>query len=140
MSLKFEKVLPDDTQIEKLFSILKNRRYSISHKNMPLFNEHKNFVNNNPYLEWYLIYKNESVFGSVYINHDNSIGLNLIMDYFKKDIKEIIQHIKDMHKPLTEKKSIRRGDFFINISPKNKKLIKILKEINKNEIQRSFNI
>ena len=138
MYLKFEKIIPNQSQIEELFSMLKHRRYSISHKNMPLFSEHNNFVQNNPYIVWYLIYKNKSGFGSVYINHDNSIGLNIIMDYSFEEIKKILQFIKKYHNPLPEKKSLRRGDFFINVSTKNKKLIKILREINKNEIQCSF--
>ena len=50
MSLKFEKILPNKTQINALYLILKNRNYSISHKCLPNFEEHETFVKQNPYI------------------------------------------------------------------------------------------
>ena len=78
MSINFEKILPNEEQIYKLYMLLQNRKYKISHKFSPSFEEHKTFVHQNPYLVWYLINKNNTLIGSVYLNNDNSIGINLI--------------------------------------------------------------
>ena len=138
MSLKFEKILPNKTQINALYLILKNRNYSISHKLLPSFEEHNTFVKKNPYLAWYLIQKENLLIGNVYLNNDNSIGINLINNIEHSDLIEIIGFIKKSHTPLPPIKSIRRDEFFINAPSNNKQLIKILKDLKKKEIQRSF--
>ena len=94
MSLKFEKILPNKTQINALYLILKNRNYSISHKCLPNFEEHETFVKQNPYIAWYLIQKENLFIGNVYLNNDNSIGINLVNDFKHSDLDEIIGFIK----------------------------------------------
>ena len=56
----------------------------------------------------------------------------------KSDVIEAISFIKDNHQPHFPNKSVRRGEFYINISPNNLNMIKILNELNKIEFQRSF--
>ena len=77
MTVIFEKIIPTKDQLDKLYLLLKNRRYSISHKNLPSVKEHNEFVSKNPYIEWYILYKNKNLIGSVYLQSDNSIGINL---------------------------------------------------------------
>jgi len=88
-------------------------------------------------LAWYLIRKSKDLIGSVYVHHDNSIGIN-INNAVKENITDIILYIKSKHKPLSAVKSQRRGEFFINISSDNEELLTTLKEIGAKEIQRSF--
>ncbi|MDA9802503.1 hypothetical protein N9C26_00805 [Gammaproteobacteria bacterium] len=137
MSLTFEKIIPTQNQIDELFFLLNNRKYSISHTSMPSKNEHSEFVSAHPYRVWYLTYRNKNLIGSVYLQTDNSIGIDFI-EYRENDILSAIKYIKNNHKPLSSIKSVRRGEFFINVSSKNESFIKILKKLNKNEIQRSF--
>ena len=75
--------------------------------------------------------------GTQYVHTDNSIGLNVNQSK-KEDVSEIISFIKANHKPLPSVKSIRRGDFFMNVSSDNGDLIKCLQQLGKEEIQRSF--
>ena len=75
--------------------------------------------------------------GSVYVQSDNSIGINLI-DYYEQDVLDVINYIKDKHKPLSPIPSVRSNAFFINVASKNTKLIQILKELEHREIQRSY--
>ena len=137
MSLKFEKIIPTHNQNDELFFLLSNRKYSISHTSRPSKEEHTKFVSAHPYRVWYLIYKNKSLIGSVYLHIDNSVGIDLI-EYCESEIFSIIEYIKDNHKPLTSIKSVRRDNFFINIASENKHFIKILKKLDKIEVQRSF--
>ena len=137
MSLTFEKIIPTQNQNDELFSLLNNRKYSISHTSTPSKKEHSEFVSEHPYRIWYLVYKNKSLIGSVYLHVDNSVGIDLI-EYYESEIFSIIKYIKDNHKPLPSIKSVRRDNFFINVASENEHLIKILKKLDKNEIQRSF--
>jgi hypothetical protein len=135
----FEKIIPTKSQLEKLYFLLKNKKYSISHNKIPSSEEHNKFVLDNPYIEWYLLYKDRNLLGSIYFHTDNSIGLNLSHPK-KDDIIEIINTVKKNHYPLSSIKSVRRGEFFINISPDDVNMIQILKKLNKKEIQYSFKI
>ena len=137
MSIKFEKITPTQKQIDELFFLIKSRKYSISRKSIPSKKEHSNFVFNHPYRVWYLIFKNKNLAGSIYLHKDNSIGIDLL-EYNKNDVFLTIKFIKDNHKPLQSIKSVRSKEFFINAASKNQKFIRILKNLNKVEIQRSF--
>ena len=135
--LKFEKVVPTLSQINDLYLLLKKRSHAISHSALPTQNEHCKFVSENPYLEWYLIYKSKELIGSVYLQSDNSIGLNII-ESTKQNISEIISFIRAHHNPLPSIKSVRREEFYVNVASDNEELIKILQQLGKGEIQRSF--
>ena len=139
MDLVFEKVTPNQDQIEKLYVILSKKKYSISHNKLPSLKEHTEFVYKNPYVQWYIVYKNKKLFGSFYIHSDNSIGINFY-EPNQNDIKDLFKFIKDNHKPLKAIKSTRNGKFFLNIATGNQNLIKILEQLNKKEFQRSFKL
>ncbi|MEK9780727.1 MAG: hypothetical protein VW894_05875 [Gammaproteobacteria bacterium] len=139
MTLKFEPVIPTDKQIKELYTLLKHRAYSISHTSRISLKDHYIFVKENPYLAWYLIYLGTENIGSTYLQSDNSIGIDLV-DPNSSDLNEIIFFIKKNHQPLKPIKSIRRGDFFMNVAPDNLKLLEILQEIGKIEIQRTFSL
>jgi len=139
MTIIFEKIIPNKSQQEKLYLLLKNKEYSISHNKIPSPEEHKKFVLENPYIEWYLLYKDNNLLGSIYFHTDNSIGLNLSQPN-KDDVLEIITLVKKNHYPLPPIKSLRRGEFFINIPSNDLNMIQILKQLNKKEIQHSFTI
>lgn len=137
MKIKFEKVIANADQVKKLYLLLSKKKNSISHTKLPSFAQHNEFVLNNLYIAWYLIYKDANLMGSVYLQPDNSIGINLL-NLNKKDVIEIFNYIKKNHRPLPEIKSSRRKEFFINISPNDTNMIKILSQLKKKEIQRSF--
>tara|TARA_B100001964_G_scaffold207079_1_gene238676 strand:+ start:399 stop:815 length:417 start_codon:yes stop_codon:yes gene_type:complete len=135
--LRFEIVLPTPNQVDDLYSLLSNRSHSISHNKLPSKKEHSEFVSQNPYLEWYLIYKDIDLVGSVNVHSDNSIGINVV-EPNKDDLVEIISYIKSKYKPLPPIKSVRREDFFVNVASDNLEFIKIFQQLEKKEIQRSF--
>ena len=67
----FEKIIPTKSQLEKLYFLLKNKKYSISHNKIPSSEEHNKFVLDNPYIEWYLLYKDRNLLGSIYFHTYN---------------------------------------------------------------------
>jgi len=137
MTIIFEKIIPTEKQFEKLYFLLKNRKYSVSHNKLPSITEHRKFVIENPYLEWYLFYRDKNLLGTFYLQSDNSIGINLNKPK-KDDLLEIIKYVKINYNPLPPIKSLRRREFFLNVAAENLDLIRILKKLDKTEVQRSF--
>ncbi len=123
--------------IDLLYELLEKRLFNISHRKMPDYKSHQNFIKNNNYRIWKLIYKNNQFFGSYYVTFDNFIGINLLSSD-TKDYKNIIQNILKSEKPLPEIKTVRNKDFLINSSPDNKNLIKALKILKFKHIQTTF--
>jgi len=137
--LHYELIESTDKYFEILFKLLKDRKFSISHENLPNFEDHKEFVKNNPYKYWYIVLNGNEIIGSFYIKYDNSIGLNLVYQN-KKILNDIISFIKNTFKPEEPQKSLIAKDFYINVSNKNNELIKILDELNILKIQVSYKI
>ena len=104
---------------------------------MPSYEEHNDFVSKNPYLAWYLISRGGEFRGSVYVQVDNSIGINFVLPN-EEDIAGVLSFIKGCHKPLPMIQSVRRGEFFMNIPANDENLIGILEKVGKKEISRSF--
>ena len=135
--LFFKKVNNKDALI--LYDLLKTRKHNISHEVLPNFQTHKQFVENNPYLYWYIIYLDEKAIGTFYIKYDNSIGINT-NEPTKKIINEIIDFILDNFSPSIEIPSEIPNYFFINVSQNNNALKDIVNSLGYMPIQVSYKI
>jgi len=137
--ISFNEVNKDLDQIEILYELLKKRDFTISHKDIPSFDEHKIFVINNPYRAWYLVKENNSFIGSFYIKNDNSIGIN-IKNETRESISIILEFIKKNFTPLHQKKSMVPNYFYVNVPALNLNLQNILSVINTPLLQVSYKI
>ena len=110
------------SDIDFLYEILSERttNENISHKEMPTYKKHVKFVLSKPYKKWYIIYYKKQKFGSIYLTNLNEIGI-----HFKKNQIPDSLIIKCIELFISKNREKR---FLINISPKNKKLIKIIKK------------
>ena len=123
--------------IEILYNLLKERVHNISHKQLPSYDEHKSFILNHPYREWFLVKNNSTYYGSIYVLDNNCIGINIDtdnMNIIKKSINWVVSEIK----PLPGIKSVRNKDFHININPNNKKMAKLLDNLNADLIEHTY--
>ena len=134
----FKKVNPKDKfHIKLLFEILNKRLYSISHDKVITFEKHIIFVKNNPYRNWFLIYQDKKVIGSIYSTFENYLGINLVIH--KKELyKEIINKIISKIKPLKPKSSIRNKSFSINVPSGNFILEEALIELQASNVQKTY--
>ena len=136
--INFKKVNPKDKlHIKLLFEILKKREYSISNKKLITFEKHIIFVKSHPYRNWFLIYQDKDLIGSIYTTFENFLGINLIM-HNKTLYKEIIIKIKSRIKPLKPKSSVRNKNFSINVPPKNFILQEALVELKASFVQKTY--
>ena len=108
-----------------LYEFLKKRKFNISHKDIPTYENHLKFVKNNPYRKWFLILYNFEIIGSIYILYDNGIGID-IPPLRYKIIDRILNIVFLKIKPLKAIPSIRTSNFHINISSKNNNLNKFI--------------
>jgi len=120
----------DDLQV--LYEILKERTVeeSISHKELPTFAEHIEFVRSKPYKAWYIILENKMPIGSCYISMTHQVGVAVFKKYRKQGIGTRI--LEDLIKkyPNTE--------LIANINPKNDKSIKMFEKLGFKHIQNTY--
>jgi len=138
-NLIYREVVGTAEQIEILYDLLKKRKYSISHTELPNFSEHTEFVNKNPYRYWFLIYLSEEILGNFYIQFDNSIGLN-IEDKYYSYIDEVLHFIKRNFEPNKELKSKIAPYFSINVPYTNIELRALLNEMTLTPIQCTYRV
>ena len=117
--LNLEKVIPNDKQILRLFKSLESRSHVISHKEMPEYSSHVEFVQNNPYRVWYMVNLNNIFVADLYVQNDNSIGLNNFENLEVNAIREVLEILFIKITPLQAIPSKRFGKFFFRISSSN---------------------
>lgn len=139
IDIDFEEVTGTDVQITQLYDLLLNRRSFISHSEMPSHDEHKNFVLNNEYRTWHIIRQGNSNLGSVYINKDNSIGLNLT-EFDEKIYLSAISFILQNFTPMPGVPSQISSKFHIHVSPHDHEVRRFFSEENFPCIQHTYGI
>jgi RimJ/RimL family protein N-acetyltransferase len=95
-----------------LYSLLQERKVeiNISHKKMPTYEEHVEFVKSDPYKAWYICTMADEVVGSVYLTHQNEIGIFVFNRYQGIGYGRLmIEQLRQLHD----------GPFYANVSPKN---------------------
>ena len=113
-SIKLKPVTKNDVLF--LYDLLKIRDplANISHKKMPSYDEHVNFILSNPYAVWYIIEYEGKNIGSIYLSKQDEIGIslfdNLLYDKIGKNIIKFLM------------KNNPRKRYLAKISPRNKKL------------------
>ena len=139
MRYKFELVKGDETQIEILYKLLKLRSHNISHSSMPSYDVHRTFVENNPYLAWYIVKRDKIEIGSLYLKKDNSIGINL-KDPSIEMVSACLNFIKSQHVPKSREASIIPEYFYVNVAATNVVLIDIMKKMKLKQLQVSYKL
>jgi RimJ/RimL family protein N-acetyltransferase len=115
-----------------LYRLLKERtkEQSISHKKLPSFDEHCNFINSNPYPFWYLIEAKETV-GAIYLTENNEIGVFIFSKYQGQGYGEqAIKMLMDLHP----------GPFFANVNPENQPSRKMFEKMGAELIQVTYRL
>lgn len=117
-----------------LYELLKERdpRANISHREMPSFARHIEFVLSKPYARWYVIIHSEKNVGSVYLTKNDEIGI-----FIKKNIQGRGIGIQALKLLIKENPRTR---YLANVSPKNKKSIRFFKNNGFSLIQHTYEL
>ena len=80
-NIKLKQVTKNDMLF--LYEHLKNKDPStnISHKKMPSYDEHVEFVMSKPYTNWYIIECDKKNVGTIYLSKQDEIGISINNDY-----------------------------------------------------------
>ena len=102
---------------------------SISHKKMPSYDGHVDFIHSCPYFAWYIITLGGIPIGSVYLSKQREIGVSVFNSYRGKGygigaIKKLIE--------------LHPGKFLANINPRNEKSIALFNKFGFNHIQNTY--
>ena len=113
-NIELKQVVKNDTLF--LYELLKNKdpNANISHKTMPSYDKHVEFVISEPYTSWYIIKADKKNVGAIYLSKQDEIGISFVDDSFHD------QFGKRVIKLLTKKNPRKR--YLANVSPLNKKL------------------
>lgn len=117
-----------------LYDLLKNRDpiTNISHKKMPTFKEHKEFINSHPYTKWYIILFKKRKAGSIYLSKQDEIGI-----FIKKEFQNMELGTKSLNLLM---KKIPRKRYLANVSPQNKNSQKFFKNNDFKLIQYTYEL
>ena len=129
----------DNSKTKILYELLKKRSYNISHKKMPSYESHIDFVNSYPYLNWYIFSQNDYSLGTFYIKNDNSIGLYIIYPC-ELLVKKVLDFILINFVPQKELKSQIPPYFYVNVADSNKIMKDVLTNLKFEPVQISFKL
>jgi RimJ/RimL family protein N-acetyltransferase len=117
-----------------LYELLSKRTsiVNISHKKMPTFEEHVKFVMSKPYTDWNIIYFKNIQAGSIYLSHQNEIGIFMKKEFQNKGIGRKAMQLLMKNNP--------RDRYLANINPKNKNSIEFFKKQGFKLIQHTYEL
>ena len=113
--MKLVDVYETEESIDVLWHLLQEREshQSISHRQMPTLQEHKDFIDSRPYLYWYLVYVGEYA-GAVYLSKQREVGVGILREYRNNGYAKLaISMLIGAHP----------GQFLANINPNNRESI-----------------
>jgi len=133
--IRFESVYKNIRSSYKiLWQILSEREdhQNISHKELPTWDDHCEFVRSVPYLLWDLIItEDDQVVGSIYLTKQREIGISILSEYRSRGYAE--ESIKLLQ-------SVCPGEFYANINPNNKSSIKLFEKLGFKHIQNTYKL
>jgi RimJ/RimL family protein N-acetyltransferase len=105
---------------------------SISHKSMPTFREHCDFVRSDPYYAWYLVHDDAGVMvGTVYLTKQREIGISILERYRRAGYgRRALLALMELHP----------GKFLANINPSNTDSIKFFERFGFRHIQNTYEL
>jgi|TARA_B110000881_G_C18388528_1_gene419812 hypothetical protein len=133
-SLSIKLKVVDKSDIRFLYNQLKEREpiMNISHKKMPTYVEHSQFVLSKPYSKWYIIIHKNKKIGNTYLTKTNEIGIFILKTIEIKGIGRIV---------LEEIMKINpRARYLANVSPKNDKSSNFFKKNGFKLIQHTYEL
>ena len=105
-----------------LYRLLEEREphQNISHKRMPTWREHEDFVMSVPYAAWYLCVEDEPV-GAVYLSKQREVGIGILRQFQGRGHAEAaVTELMRLHP---------RGRFLANINPANEASIALFRKL-----------
>lgn len=133
--------------LEFLYELMKEREpeINISHRALPTFEQHRQFVTRRPYRFWYLIERQAEGredpvwIGFISATADNEIGIVIRKAYRGCGFgPQAIQMLMAVHRPNPTEPSVRTGNWVANIAPGNAHSKHVFESLGFRRIQETF--
>lgn len=117
-----------------LYDLLKQRDpiANISHKKMPTYEKHVEFILSKPYSKWQIIYYNRRKVGAIYLSTEDEIGIHIKREIPSEKIKKEALRLLMKNNP--------RKTYLANVTPRNTKLIEFFKKSGFKPIQYTYEL
>ena len=122
----------NEQDIDFLYGLLKEREgiVNISHKELPPFSEHEQFVKSSPYPYWDIILLNNERIGNIYLTNRDELGIFISKDFQSQGIGSIVLQ-KFM-------KKVGKKRYLANVNPTNYKSIQFFGKHGFTHIQNTY--
>ena len=122
----------NEQDIDFLYELLKERetKVNISHKELPPFSEHEQFVKSSPYPYWDIILLNNERIGNIYLTDRDELGIFISRDFQNQGIGSIVLQ-KFM-------KKVGKKRYLANVNPTNYKSIQFFGKHGFTHIQNTY--
>ena len=128
---------------ELAWQLLQERADStnISHRHMPTWDEHCDFVEGNPYRMWLAIVIKGTPVGTLYLTKRNEIGIFILHKHQGEGYaKAAIKKLLGQHRPLPGITSFRPSSFVANVNPANQASIRLFESLGAKHISNTYQL
>jgi RimJ/RimL family protein N-acetyltransferase len=117
-----------------LYTLLQEResRANISHRAMPSWKQHREFIARRPYSAWYLIKLHKDYVGAIYLTSMNEIGIAVLKQWRKRGVAPAAADL------LMRKHGRRR--YLANINPRNEESIRLFRRLGFRIVQHTYEL
>lgn len=115
---------------------------NISHREMPTFEQHLEFVRAKPYYLWFIIFASGiGPIGAINVTERNEIGIVIDPRYRGRGFgRDAVQHLLKVYPPLPAIPSKRPGHFVANINPNNEASIRLFTSLGGVHISNTYKL
>lgn len=127
--------------LEFLYALMREREpeINISHRELPSFEQHRQFVTRRPFRYWYLIEIYSEWVGYISATDRNEIGIVILKAYRGQGHgPAAIRLLLLMHAPLPADPSVRNGHWLANIAPANEHSKHAFEKLGFRKIQETY--
>jgi RimJ/RimL family protein N-acetyltransferase len=117
-----------------LYQLLQERTpdVNISHRQMPSWKEHLNFISRRPYAAWYVIMSGDKHVGAAYLTRFDEIGISILQEHRKSGYGHQAVRLLMREHP--------RKKYLANINPRNSKSIRLFERLGFRLIQHTYEL
>lgn len=132
--IKLTSVYDTPNSYKILYELLAERtpEQSISHKELPSWAEHCQFINDEPYRYWWFIEHDENgIVGAMYLTYENEIGIFIFKEFQGNSYAtQAIELLKENF----------RGPFLANVNPQNRASRDLFEKLGGRMIQVTYEV
>ena len=139
--MRLVNVYREPTAVQVLYALLQDRprEAGISHKRMPTYEQHQEFVRSHPYRMWFLIRVDGEFVGDLHVTNLNEIGIFLFEQQRGKGYGGLaLKMFMLRHRPLHAIPAVRVPQWLARVAPSNIGAAEFFRKSGFNKIEETY--